>query len=266
MKVNKKKNIIIVGVSLLAIFILSFHAVKHIVKNHPHEYIYFNELSGGIDNAYGNYELDYYYHSTRAASEWILENVAPIEGEKVIVAAWHPFSVNYFFRKDTANFSVIFNRWYERGNTDWDYAIYTISGMMPEEINNENFPPKNAVHTVKVDDTPVALVLKREEKDDFMAYKLKQNKQYTEAITHAQKAFQVDPYNVSNLLVMIESYYYTHKLDSVKFYVDILLDYVPYYESANYFLAYYYLSLKDIAKSKEVCYEILEDNFKFLGA
>ena len=31
-------------------------------------------MVGGVKGAYGNYELDYYYHSTREASEWVIEN------------------------------------------------------------------------------------------------------------------------------------------------------------------------------------------------
>ena len=32
--------------------------------NHPYEYIYYNQLVGGLNGAYGNYETDYYYVSS----------------------------------------------------------------------------------------------------------------------------------------------------------------------------------------------------------
>ena len=87
-----------------------------------------------MNKAYGNYEMDYYYHSTREASEWVLANAKKSgmeTGKKIKVATWHTASVNYLFRKDTADFQVVFSRWYERGNNDWDYAIFTITGIMP---------------------------------------------------------------------------------------------------------------------------------------
>ncbi len=263
---NRKQYTILVTVCITVVLLLSTHAIKHIIKNHPHEYVYFNELSGGIENAYGNYEMDYYYHSIRAASEWVIENAERKENEKLIVASWHPSSVNYFFREDTADFRVIFNRWYERGNTDWDYAIYTISGMMPEEIKNEKFPPVNAVHTIKVDDTPIAFILKRETKDDLLASQMKNAKQYPAAITSARKALTVDPTNVSIYMNLIESYYYTRQLDSAKYYLDIMQDYVPKYEPINYFLAHYYLSKNQKENAINTAHQILNDNFKFASA
>ena len=67
---NRKAKIALVALP----FVMMILPLIHIVKNHPYEYVYFNELAGGVDKAWGNYELDYYYHSTREASEWIKEN------------------------------------------------------------------------------------------------------------------------------------------------------------------------------------------------
>ncbi|MGL5914326.1 MAG: ArnT family glycosyltransferase, partial [Bacteroidales bacterium] len=90
----------------------------HIAKSHPYEYIYFNEFAGGIKKAYGNYEMDYYYHSTREAAEWvradIQQNGAPDSTRKTRVVSFHLSSVAYFLRKDTATISTGFVRWNER--------------------------------------------------------------------------------------------------------------------------------------------------------
>jgi hypothetical protein len=48
-------NIVIVGIFLL----LSIMPLRHVIFNHPVSYVYYNEISGGIDNAYGKYPLDY---------------------------------------------------------------------------------------------------------------------------------------------------------------------------------------------------------------
>jgi tetratricopeptide (TPR) repeat protein len=47
---------------------------KFIVANYPNHYIYFNTLSGGINKAYGEYEIDYYHHSIMSAAKWIYDN------------------------------------------------------------------------------------------------------------------------------------------------------------------------------------------------
>jgi tetratricopeptide (TPR) repeat protein len=265
------KNYKIVGVKITAIVVLLlllWNPIRHIIKNHPYQYVYFNELAGGINNAYGNYEMDYYYHSTREASEWILKNVPPNPpGEqKIKVVSYHASSAQYFFRNDTANFQVNFARWYERGNSDWDYGIFTITGMMPEEIKSAHFPPKNTVYQVKVDGKPICLVLKRESKEDYIGAQLKNNKEFTTAIEHLKNAIETDNTNIPAYLNLIESYFNIGNLDSAKFYTEQLLEFVPKYETANYMLAYYYNFKQQPDSVLKTLKMIREHNPKFKAA
>ena len=102
--------------------------LAHIIKNHPHEYVYYNEFAGGLNKCYGFYETDYYQHSTRAATLW-LDNYLKTnhklkEGQKIIVASNDNHSITYYLRKDTNRYyTTRYLRYYERGNKDWDYAI-----------------------------------------------------------------------------------------------------------------------------------------------
>ncbi|MGL4908138.1 MAG: CDC27 family protein [Bacteroidales bacterium] len=196
----------------------------HIVKSHPYEYIYFNEFAGGIKKAYGNYEMDYYYHSTREAAEWvradIQQNGAPDSTRKTRVVSFHLSSVAYFLRKDTATISTGFVRWNERAYSDWDYAIFTITGMNPELLKNKKaFPPKNTVHQIKVDGIPIAIVLKRNDRSDFYAHKILQKKDILqsdiiEAKTLLHKALKIDPYNEQAFADLISIYQDMKMLDS----------------------------------------------------
>ena len=267
---NKSTKIIIINIAaVVVIFLLLWNPIRHIVKNHPYEYIYFNELAGGIENAYGNYEMDYYYHSTREASEWVIANAqkSGLEtGSKIKVATWHGASVQYFLRNDTADFQVVFSRWYERGNNDWDYAIFTITGMMPEEIKNADFPPNNTVYQVKVNNKPICLVLKRETKDDLLGFQLKNNKEYVSAMDYLKKAIATESTNVAAQLNLVECCFNTGKIDSAKFYVDQILEYVPKYEPANYMLANYYYYTHDTENAQKVLKTIRKQNIKFKAA
>ncbi|MCL2290805.1 MAG: hypothetical protein FWC34_08935 [Bacteroidetes bacterium] len=267
-KKTTKSAIINIAV-VVVILLLLWHPIRHTVKNHPYQYIYFNELAGGINKAYGNHEMDYYYHSTREASEWVIANAikSGLEtGNKIKVATWHPASVQYFFRNDTADFHVSFSRWYERGNSDWDYAIFTITGIMSEEIKNANFPPKNAIYQIKVDGKPIGLVLKRETKDDFAGFQLKNKKEFESAIYHLKKVAETDPTNVSAFINLIESYFNTGKVDSAKIYIDQLLEYVPKYEPVNYMLAHYYNATREFDKALKVLKTTRENNVNFKAA
>ncbi len=48
-----------------------------IAKLHPYEYVYYNAIVGGIDNAYGEYELDYWCTSLKEAMSYLEENATP---------------------------------------------------------------------------------------------------------------------------------------------------------------------------------------------
>ena len=266
---NKSTKIILINICAIAVLLLLlWNPIRHIIKNHPYQYVYFNEMAGGMDEAYGNYEMDYYYHSTREATEWILKNneIVPNENSKIRVASWHTASVNYFLRNDTANYQTVFSRWHERGNNNWDYAIFTITGMMPEEIKNPAFPPKNTVYQVKVDDKPICIVLKRETKDDLLGFQLKNNKEYSSAIQYFTKALEIDPTNISISINLVECYFNTGKLDSAKIFIDKLLEYAPENETANYFLAHFYNFSGETENALKVLKKIRDHNNKFKAA
>ncbi|MDR3329568.1 MAG: phospholipid carrier-dependent glycosyltransferase [Prevotellaceae bacterium] len=191
-----------------------------VARNHPYEYVYFNPLVDGIKGAYGSYEMDYYYHSTREASEWVKADVArsgaPDSARKTKVVAWHPASVKYFFRHDTADFSVGFVRWNERGNSDWDYAIFSITGINPELLKSAKaFPPKNTAYQIKVDGVPICIVLKREDRHDLRSYQALQQGQLAEATALAQQALAYDPYSEQALSNLITAYSHAQEPDSV---------------------------------------------------
>lgn len=253
--------------SVLLILVLLVGPITFILRNHPYEYTYFNKLVGGVEKAYGNYELDYYYHSTREAVEWVKENAVPnSDGSKIKVAAWHQASVAYFFRKDTANFSVPFVRWYERGNVDWDYAIFTVTGIAPEQLRSENFPPKNRVHSINVDGKPICIILKRETKDDFIGYQQMKAQEYDSAIVSLKRALKVDPLNESIYVNISEFYYRKGNIAMAKPYMDKLLKFAPTCEPGSFLLGIYYLASGLPDEALRVCRNLISFNSKYGAA
>ncbi|MDR2814407.1 MAG: phospholipid carrier-dependent glycosyltransferase [Prevotellaceae bacterium] len=212
---NKRLKIACAALPLL----LLLPPLAFIVRNHPYEYVYFNRLAGGAKGAFGRYEMDYYYHSIRKASEWVgadvAKNGAPDSSRKVRVVAWHVPCVSYVFRKDTASFSVGFARWNERGYSDWDYAVFTVTGISPELMkNNHAFPPKNTAFRVDVDGVPICIVLKRGDRSDYLGHRDMQQGQLGEAAAHLRKALEYDEYNEQALDDLISIYSRTAMPDS----------------------------------------------------
>lgn len=259
---NKKIRIIIAS----ALGVLLISPISHIIRNHPYEYVYFNKLSGGMDNAYGRYELDYYFHSLREASEWVIENAEPNpSGEKIKVACWHIPPIQYYFRKDTSRFDFSFIKYYYKNEADWDYAIVCNTGIAPEELRAGIFPPKNTVYEVKVDKKPIAVVLKRENKIDLQAHILKTEGDFDSAVSLYLKAIELDPYNEPARIELAEIYLRANMPDSTINITQFILDYNPNSESALYFMAYAYYLKNDSQNTLYYANRAIQSNPKIAG-
>ncbi len=241
------------GLGLALPLLLMAGPVRHCVANHPYEYVYFNELAGGIRNAYGKYEMDYYYHSTREGTEWVLAHadtslLAP--GQKFKVATWHLSSVSNYLKQDTAHFRPVFSRIYQMGNNDWDYAVFAITGMNPDWITNaEVFPPVNTAYTVDVDGVPICIVLERKDKSDFYGYQALQQGKLDSAKVFFHRALETNPYNEQALENLAETYLKQGKPDSALAYAARWAGSVPSNTTAQVLLANVYFAQGDISNA-----------------
>jgi len=149
------------------LLILSFHPVRYMVRNLPYSYIYYNQLTGGINGAHGNYETDYYYTAQTEASEWLINHLAEKKIDSTLAAA--TFSVAWQFR-DLPGIRTSFIRNEERSLSDWDYAIITNRYITPFMLKNKKWPPDDAIHIVYAESVPLCAVLERKTKDDYYGY------------------------------------------------------------------------------------------------
>ncbi|MDE6106891.1 MAG: hypothetical protein K2F84_07325, partial [Bacteroidales bacterium] len=240
-------------------FVLLWHPVWHYLKNHPYEYVYFNEWAGGVKQAYGRYELDYYYHSTREAAEWVMAHadtacLAP--GEKIQVVSWHYASLNYYLR-DTAHFQAGFSRIYDMGDRDWDYAVFTVTGMNPDWLKNRAaFPPVNTVYTVEVDGQPICIVLQRTDKSDFYGYEAMRRGEADSAIGLFRQALEVNPYNEQALEHLSQLYADRGQYDSALVLAAFWVEAVPSNLTALQQLANVYYARHDFANMAAVAQRI----------
>lgn len=74
-----KLIVLIIVISLLKVNI-------DYVTLHPYEYVYFNEIIGGIKGADKKFELDYWGASNREATEWIKSNIAKDKNNRISLA------------------------------------------------------------------------------------------------------------------------------------------------------------------------------------
>jgi len=240
LRLLKNKYAKIAGMAVIGLLV--FLPAKHIAKNHPHEYVYYNEFAGGVEKAYGHYEMDYYYHSLRAATNWLIDyvkkNPQP-DGKRPIVAAYHLSIMDYYLRNDTNIIQSAWVRYNDRLSSPWDYFIVANSSIDASLLQSGLWPPKNTIHTIDVDGKPICAIIKRISKDDYQAFEYYKKAQNTNDSTSVRvenmmkaeelykKALSADPNNELILLTLSEIQINKGSLDGGLAYVEQLLKVCP---------------------------------------
>lgn len=244
-------------------FLLILPCVAHTIRNHPYEYVYWNELAGGTKNQFGKYEMDYYYHSIRQGTEWVLENCEPVakpDGSKTIIGSFLVNDVTYYTRHDSTQFRPRFIRFRERDDVDWDYAVFNITAMDPDYLCSESFPPKNTIHTIDVDGVPICIVLKREDKNGFYGSGYLKQGKIDSAMYHFRKALEYDPESEGVLMNMANVFLSIQQPDSALAAAQTLLAKQPFNSQAINYASYAYLAKGDASSALTLCEKLRQHN------
>ena len=145
-------------------------AIAWTVREHPNQYVYFNELEGGIQGAYGYYDTDYYQNSARQQAEWIRKNVKRIPGRKVVVLS-NMLGFDKYFARDTSWLAWDYQRYNDRHQREWDYYVAYSRFLSPEQLQNGKWPPGNVVNTVEAGGVPLSVTIKRASNHSVEAHK-----------------------------------------------------------------------------------------------
>lgn len=176
---NEKLKMVPFAVALLALL----PTIVWTVKAHPNQYVYFNELQGGVKGAYGYYDIDYYQNTDKQAADWIHKNVKPIPGRKVIVLS-NMAGIDKYFEKDTSWLTYSYGRYRERYHLDWDYYIAYPRYVPAQQMINGKWPSANTVKVFEIDGVPLSAIFKNKGKAGIEAYNALEKKDYA---TAAQK-------------------------------------------------------------------------------
>jgi tetratricopeptide (TPR) repeat protein len=203
-----KNKIIQIGIGLL-LAAAFFKPLLWIVKNHPNQYVYFNEFVGGINGAYGNYETDYYSNSCRAAAEWIAQQEP---NKKLSIGINNePLTASHYGHKINPNLDFFWVREYEEFKPRWDYLILTSRTYSKNELLNGAFPPKGTIHVIKADNAPLCAIVKRENTYMPDGYEALARRSVDSAIMHFQKAVEYDPMNEEAHRMLGTAYLYSNR-------------------------------------------------------
>lgn len=256
-----------------------FLPARHIVRNHPNTYIYFNELSGGINTTAGRFETDYYTNSLKPASDHFIEAILPqLEGSKdQPIRLVSNFNIDYYFKAHKDQVKTLYSRYYDRGKYDWDYAILYCNYLHPSQLKNGMWPPKNTIYEVKVDDVVVAAIVERKNRDDLLGSRLlaeamqEQNEaKLNRSLINLKSAVEYDPNNEIALLELGNAYSAFLQFTEARSTMDQLLEVYPDYDKALNIKGYSYLIEAEYTRNPALLDEAIriinmavKSNYKF---
>jgi len=243
-----QKKIIALGIALF-LSVLFVKPAIWIVQNHPNQYVYFNELVGGLAGAYGNYETDYYSNSCREAAEWIAKQhpndslLVGINNETTTAAYWaHQINPRLQF---------VWTRETEEQKQKWDYLILTTRTYSKNELQNGSFPPKGTVYTVTADGIPLAAVIKRENYYMPLGYNSLDKSQFDSSVFYFREAVKYAPKDEEAWRMLGFSLLNLAKMDSSEITLKKAIEIYPENFTAYSNLGLVYFNQKEFAKATE---------------
>jgi tetratricopeptide (TPR) repeat protein len=259
-------NYLIIAVVGLGIY----HPIRHIIRNHPNEYIYFNEWSGGINKTYGAFETDYYANSLGPASALFIKEILPgiktDSDEKVRIVS--NSAIGYYFRKHTDQVEAFYSRYYDRGKYDWDYAILYCNYLHPFQLNHGLWPPKNTIKEIRVDDVVVAAIIERKNREDYQGSTMlaegineQNSNKISDAIRLLEGAIAYDSNNEVAYLELGNAYNSFFRFNESRATMDRLLELYPDYDKALNLKGYSYIIESEVSKD----YSHLDEAIKYIN-
>ncbi len=167
----KENNAVKYGFTAL-VGLLCLLPLKSMIQNHPHQYLYFNEIMGGEKGAFGEYETDYWMNSTRSMSKWFMETYKKEleSGKQMYIGSDCIDQIDYEIHRRYPNAIPTYVPYANRCDKKWDYAIFVTRFIDPDLLKKGWFPGEKAIYTEMVDGVPIGAVLERKEGFDLKGF------------------------------------------------------------------------------------------------
>ena len=230
------------------------------IKNHPYQYTYYNELTGGMKGAYSKYETDYFGASTREIAGWMKKNIPDIQKDSLKIASDYFIPLKDYFT-DYPKVSLAYRRYYQRSEHDWDYGVFLTGHLNPSHFGNKAiFPPVGTIHKIEVNGVPIGVIIKRLNKDDFHGVQLLKEGKIAEAAILLEKARNADPENEVVRLYLANAYVNSGKFNEALQECQKALEVFPDYLGAMVTMAIAYINLNQNDNAIFMLNEVLNED------
>ena len=155
----EKRNNTIALVIAGSMGVLALFPLSHIFMNFKTTYVYFNELVGGVKGALGNYEMDYWGVSQKAAINW-MEKEGLFDTDEPIVLRTNSNFVAMQYASKFDNVKVNYARFRERYEREWDYAIFINQFIDGAHLRTGKYMDNNVIKVIGKNGAPFCMIYK----------------------------------------------------------------------------------------------------------
>lgn len=254
----KNLKYVSVGVTLLLIALPG----RFMFANHPNEYVYFNELIGGIQGAFGNYETDYYMNSAKQCADWMKEheNLKRTDGRKTTVYSNAVTPVGFYFKPDSTTVGVGYASYRQRSEKDADYEIMYCRFVDRDLLLNGCFPPEQTIYTVTADGVPLSCVIRKDDKSDYLANDLMAKNDYEGAMRLLEPYCKKFPKNEMVLANLGLCYLNLQRFDNAQRVLTQALTLSKENTNAGYWLGLSYFYKQDFTNAATILTNVVKAN------
>lgn len=254
------------GVSAALVVLMALPTIW-MVKNHPYQYTYFNELAGGTDAAYARYETDYWMVSMKPMVEWLIENDERIKkGEtvKVLTNCYDP--VAHYFKKLAPNVKVDYTRYRSRHEKSSDYFMLFSRFVNKDLMASGAWPPGNVIYEETVDGIPVGVITKRDTRYEVDAFAAEKKQDYATAKQLYTKETQANPKNELAWWALASVNTQLRDFPGAQAALNKLFELSPTYQNGWFAQGILYYQQQKIPEAIEAFNQAIKYNYKYTSA
>ena len=238
------------------------------IARNPHlPYVYFNPIIGGVNGAFGKFELDYWGTSLKQGMEYlekedVFKNAT--EANPVVVTTNSHYVAYSYSKKFGKKIKLLYSKYYNRDDQKWDYALFISRFVAPEQQAIRKWPVNSyAVHNVKANNVPVLTIYKDSLYYAYEAQQAMKARDVNKAIDLLRKEIALHPDSELPYLRLGQAYLSMAKFDSAAVVLDKALALVPNWDNGLYMKAVGLQSQNKLDEAEKLHLKVLELNERY---
>jgi Flp pilus assembly protein TadD len=242
--------------------LLMLESASFIVRNPHFPYVYFNPIAGGIQNAFGTYETDYWGVSVKQGLDWMEEE--GIIGQNMtdtvrIVSNFSDALDKYVRSHYNGMVKSDYVRFRQRYDKQWDYGLFASRFVPGAYLESGNWPPKSTTaHAITANDVPLLAIMKNEDDLAYRGIQAAKQRDWTTAISLLSQEVERHPDNEIAYVQLAQGYLQTNQLDQAAVAAQKAIDIEAENMQALNVLALFHLRKGQLAEAREVLERSLE--------